>query len=264
MDCEKSISLTHTGNQTKHFDSHADLYEQFIQYKNYDIDFCLLKRFITGTDARIGADLGCGTGKYAVGILQHHKHLRIYGVDISLQMMRNAWERSLKEEVNDRLYLVGGNLTQLPFNDSSLDFIVQGYSMHHIAEAQRLNVLMEIRRILKPNGFFMLSEIGRRHYSEAITMWDRWQIIMSARVNPTKLRNQLSKAGFWVQSYTQRQESSLMRIKDIASYLHVQGIIQEEESSIFHQLSVKYGLEMRITTHRIHLVSVPAPMTPGL
>jgi SAM-dependent methyltransferase len=87
-------------------------------------------------------DLGSGAGLLS---LLKRKQVRLTGIDLSpacaSATLRNGYDLACVAELND-----------LPFADSSFDYVVSLDVMGHIEFAQKDGVLAEIRRVLKPGG----------------------------------------------------------------------------------------------------------------
>ena len=91
-------------------------------------------------------DLGSGTGFLSIEIARKAPSLKIYGIDLSRQMVKIA-RRHAKGVENAQFEF--GNVASLPFGDDSIDFIVSTGSLHHWKKPAK--VFDECYRILK-NG----------------------------------------------------------------------------------------------------------------
>lgn len=89
-------------------------------------------------------DLGCGTGYLSIEIGKRAPRLRVYGIDLSWQMVKIATR--LATDVPNVSFQFG-NAAELPFADDSLDFIVSTGSLHHWKRPER--VFQECYRVLK-------------------------------------------------------------------------------------------------------------------
>ncbi len=92
-------------------------------------------------------DLGCGNGRHA-------KYLESQGfyvvcADISWGMLRVA---SRKVSV-----LVQCDASELPFKNDSFGTVLYLATIHHLPKEDRLKSLLEIKRVLKPNGRVIVS-----------------------------------------------------------------------------------------------------------
>ena len=92
-------------------------------------------------------DVGSGTGFLAIEIAERAPGARVVGIDLSREMVRiaGAHARGL-DNVRFRL----ADAAELPFDESSMDFIVSTGSMHHWRRP--VKVFNECFRVLKPGG----------------------------------------------------------------------------------------------------------------
>ncbi|MBC7957021.1 MAG: class I SAM-dependent methyltransferase [Cytophagales bacterium] len=98
-------------------------------------------------------DVGMGTGLVSQEILHiTQEPSRLIGVDPSPGMMAQS---KLPAVVQCRL----GRAEELPVPDASVDFLVMGYALRHIADFSL--ACAEFRRVLKPGGRLLILEITR-------------------------------------------------------------------------------------------------------
>ena len=84
-------------------------------------------------------------------ILQKNDHKDLYGIDLSEEMLEVA-----KSKLPNRVRLFLGDSESLPFPDNSFDVVYCNASFHHYPAPQ--NVLMEVHRVLKPGGTFLIGD----------------------------------------------------------------------------------------------------------
>ena len=106
-------------------------------------------------------DLGCGAGMLA---LLKRKGVAVTGVDLSDECVAAARRNGYDETVR-------GELTSLPFEDRSFDYVVSLDVIGHIPAEQKDAVLAEIKRVLRPDGVTMhgiecTDREARRGYEE--------------------------------------------------------------------------------------------------
>lgn len=92
-------------------------------------------------------DLGSGTGYLAIEIAKRSPNLRVYGIDLSRQMVKIA--RLHGKGVNNARF-VFGNAAKLPFKDSSIDLVISTGASHHWKTP--ILVFDECYRVLKTDG----------------------------------------------------------------------------------------------------------------
>ena len=105
-----------------------------------------------------GLDLGCGKGRHVV--LMCELGIRAHGLDVSEVAISfaRAWLRSRGLSAELRT----GSMSELPYEDQSLDFVLSHGVFDHVLEAVRLQATAEVERVLKPGGLFFLSVISER------------------------------------------------------------------------------------------------------
>ncbi len=100
-------------------------------------------------------DLCCGTGDLAIIIKQIQPDADVIGVDFSDKMLEIARSKSKNIE-----YLQV-DVTNLPFADNTFDFAVMGFGLRNIQNAEK--AVEEVYRILKPGGYYMHLDFGRKN-----------------------------------------------------------------------------------------------------
>ncbi|MCP5405075.1 MAG: methyltransferase domain-containing protein [Pseudomonadaceae bacterium] len=101
-------------------------------------------------------DLGCGKGLHMLALAKYARNVNLFGLDassLSAAEIEPLIARSRLE--NARFDL--GNLTSLPYPDSSMDVVYASYSLNFVPYIPSANVgmklaIQEIVRVLKTNG----------------------------------------------------------------------------------------------------------------
>jgi ubiquinone/menaquinone biosynthesis C-methylase UbiE len=88
-------------------------------------------------------DVGCGTGRLAA-VLAERYHARVWGVDVSSEMLAVARER-LPAGVGLKV----GRAEELPFRDRSFERAAMTLVVHHL---DRARAFPELRRVLREDG----------------------------------------------------------------------------------------------------------------
>lgn len=122
--------------------------------KSHMVRYKYVQPYIQGKDV---VEIGCGTC-YGLGTILSGYN-KIIGMDISL----DALKYGNKTYKNRCLKLIQADCEALPFSNSSFDVVVSFEVIEHLADPKAY--LAEISRILRRNGYFILSTPNKR-YSE--------------------------------------------------------------------------------------------------
>ena len=102
-------------------------------------------------------DVGCGTGsltltaKSSVG-----PSGAVYGIDAAPEMIEAARKKA-KQAGFDAVFEVG-LVEKIPFPDATFDVVVSRLVIHHLPEDLKRKAFVEIFRVLKPGGRFLVAD----------------------------------------------------------------------------------------------------------
>ncbi|SEO23556.1 class I SAM-dependent methyltransferase [Paenibacillus sp. OV219] len=98
-------------------------------------------------------DVGCGMGRHALALAQ--LGYEVTGIDLSHALLQKARENNDEGLIKE---LIQGDMRELPFADVTFDATVNLFTSFGYFEAEDDNkrVLAEIRRVLKPDGAFLI------------------------------------------------------------------------------------------------------------
>lgn len=102
-------------------------------------------------------DICTGTASNAISIANRKKDTRIIGIDISKEMLQIAKKKIQKHGLNN-INLYKMNATQTSFKDNTFNVIVISLVLHELPEELANNMLLEAKRILKPDGKLLVLE----------------------------------------------------------------------------------------------------------
>ncbi len=127
-------------------------------------EFKLLRKIIIGELKKYNprgvlVDVGCGPGYLIADISREFRELSIVGLDISEGMLQKASKNISAQGLKDNVSFRQGDVSALPFESDSLDFVVSTLSLHHWSEPAQ--GIREIHRVLKPEGQFLIFDLRR-------------------------------------------------------------------------------------------------------
>jgi SAM-dependent methyltransferase len=112
-------------------------------------------------------DLGCG---WAYGShWARERGCRVTGIDLGFDQLQWA-ARSLPAGLG----LACANAKAMPFPDASFDRAVSSFMFHHLEDADRSQMLSEVRRVLKPGARLHLMDFVKADSHAGAHAWMRW------------------------------------------------------------------------------------------
>jgi ubiquinone/menaquinone biosynthesis C-methylase UbiE len=172
--------------------------------------FRLLRRMFVARLGKHGpkgilSDIGCGPGRLAILIAQHHSSLHVIGVDAADEMIRTATSNVSSLGLSKRVEFRLGDVASLPMENASVDFAACTFSLHHWSDPAR--GLGEIHRILKPGGQVLLFDLRRDPWRLAYWLLRFAQGV----VVPKALRRANEPLGSLLSSYTLAEIEQMFR-----------------------------------------------------
>ncbi|WP_065357736.1 class I SAM-dependent methyltransferase [Kluyvera georgiana] len=125
-------------------------------------------------------DVGCGAGHASFTAATQVSQVTAY--DLSEGMLAVVAEEAEKRGLHN-ITCAQGPAEILPFGDNSFDVVISRYSAHHWHDMQA--ALMEIRRVLKSGGRFIMMDIA----SPGKAILDVWLQTIEMLRDPSHIRN---------------------------------------------------------------------------
>jgi malonyl-CoA O-methyltransferase len=116
----------------------------------------------------IVVDLGAGTGLGARALKRRYRRATVIALDIAPGMLREARRHS---SFLSRFERVCADSMRLPFKDASVDLIFSSLMLQWCDEPDA--AFEEIRRVLKPSGFFAFTTFGPDTLKELRAAWSK-------------------------------------------------------------------------------------------
>jgi len=102
-------------------------------------------------------DLGCGLGQYTKYFLD--KGFEVISADISIEALNN-----LKQKIPNANTVKLDMSKPLEFSNDTFDLVIANLSIHYFDLETTRNLISEIKRIIKPNGYFIGSVNSKKAY----------------------------------------------------------------------------------------------------
>ncbi len=105
-------------------------------------------------------DVGCGKGRNSIFLAQND--CNVYSIDFLQSALKELDKKS--KTLGLKINTVCQNVTEsLPFPDNYFDLIIDIFCYKHQIDSKKREMYRkEIRRVLKPSGFFVLSLAGKK------------------------------------------------------------------------------------------------------
>lgn len=110
-------------------------------------------------------DVGCGTGRISIPLVQTVNGLKVFGIDPSTRMLKRAKVKSKD------CFWVRAQAQNIPFKRNTFDCAIMYLVYHHIPKDDRKSVGSEISRVLRNMRRLLIVSVShpqlRKHYIEA-------------------------------------------------------------------------------------------------
>lgn len=109
-------------------------------------------------DGETVVDMATGTGEVAIAMARRYPGMRVIGVDFSPRMLREARRKvaGLPPETARRVELRHGDIRATDIPGAAADVVTNVFALRNIPD--RVPVLAEFRRVLKPGGRLFIME----------------------------------------------------------------------------------------------------------
>ena len=115
-------------------------------------------------------DIGCGPGTILRNIREKRPDLILDGFDIDPSILKLA-ERKAKTM---RITFAQASTDQLPIPAQSRDIVMNNMVFHHLTTEMKRRTFDEVRRVLRPDGSFLLCDFSSFDREEKVkTLWSR-------------------------------------------------------------------------------------------
>ncbi len=154
----KNSELGKKEQVTKMFDTISKNYDGLNRVISFGIDIKWRKTVVailTKKQPKTILDIATGTGDLAINLTQTGAN-KITGLDISPGMLEVGKQKVADKNLTSIIDMIIGDSENLPFTDSSFDAITVAFGVRNFENLDK--GLLEINRVLKPNGTFVVLE----------------------------------------------------------------------------------------------------------
>ncbi|PKO05773.1 MAG: 2-heptaprenyl-1,4-naphthoquinone methyltransferase [Chloroflexi bacterium HGW-Chloroflexi-3] len=158
-------------------------------------------------------EIGCGTGQAIVKMAEFvGRSSKIYGIDISTGMLDIAQSRAKKTGQSNRVTLLCGDGTWLPFYNGSFDGILISFTLELFDTPEIPQVLAECKRCLRTGGRISVVGLSRKHpnFMTGLYEWFHSKFPQFFDCRPIFVQQSLESAGFKIIS---ANDLSMMGLK---------------------------------------------------
>jgi ubiquinone/menaquinone biosynthesis C-methylase UbiE len=108
-------------------------------------------------------EIGCGDGSlWKKNFLEIPSNWNLTLTDFSNGMLKDA-KKNLGNKASRFKFKIA-DVQNLPFEDASFDVVIANNMLYHVADREK--AFLEIKRVLKHNGLFYASTVGKNHMKE--------------------------------------------------------------------------------------------------
>lgn len=143
------------------FDAIAGRYDLLNRVNSLGLDLGWRRRAIEALALEPGhrlLDLATGTGDLVIAAAARTRDVEIQGLDPSRAMIAIARHKIARRALDRRIQLEIGDARNLPYPDRAFDRVSIAFGIRNIPE--RIRVLDEVRRVLRPAGRLVVLELS--------------------------------------------------------------------------------------------------------
>ena len=139
-------------------------------------------------------DIGCGTGRTTIALKK--SGYDVVGIDYSCMMIESA------KEIDSQIEYYVQDIRNLTFADGSFDCAFFSFNGLMLLETynNRIQAMMEIKRVLKPGGVFFFTtpfldnKVKKEYWSEKIRKYDK-PLEQFSRIDRMELGDEITEEG---------------------------------------------------------------------
>lgn len=148
---------------TTMFDDIAPHYDKLNHLLSFHIDKRWRKKLSRAIHKQTPTilDVATGTADQAIQLALDHPQATITGIDLSEKMLELGRKKVEEKKLGDRIHLISGDATALPYNDNSFDVVTVSFGVRNFSNLDR--GLQEMKRVVKDQGTIAILEFSQPH-----------------------------------------------------------------------------------------------------
>lgn len=103
-------------------------------------------------------DVCTGTADIAIRMAEKYRSVKIYGVDLSEEMLKVGRTKISRKKFDHNIELIKADALHLPFSDGTFDILYISFGLRNLVD--RKKGIQEMKRVLKENGQLVLLEFA--------------------------------------------------------------------------------------------------------
>lgn len=226
----------------------SDPYKVFLnkdssfQKRRFNLTIRLLKKYLNNNKCKV-LDVACGEGHITNKIKCEFPNWEVYGLDYSLSAIMFA-NRSYSN-----INFIVADAYNPPFSKKFFDVIILNNIWEHVADP--LHLLKEVSKIIKDNGYVVISTPSRYRFRNLIRIFLGKPIIFNSKHHVTEysvgqVKEQLFYGGYQitdVMSTYSSEKNILLRLVKILIYYFLKIIKSHHnlESTVFYLAKKTYN-----------------------
>lgn len=142
-------------------------------------------------------DAACGTGEIIFKLSRDYPEINFTGIDFTEAMIKIARQKN-KERKNVKI--LNADVTKLPFDGQSFDFIICSDALHHFSDPEAS--IKELSRVSKKGAVFLLADPASNNLRQKILLGMFARLLERANryFSFEEAKNLLQREGFEVKS----------------------------------------------------------------
>ncbi len=111
-------------------------------------------------------NIGAGTGRFSLAIARKLRSGRVICLDLSEEMLLHLRQKAEREGLKERIQIRHGEASASGLENESVDLVMSNSVFHELSSPEA--VLAEMLRVLKPNGWVIISDFRTTRISRLI------------------------------------------------------------------------------------------------